>query len=60
MQNPGNEVAIVSKIGTGLVFYSLKLPAMMVLMISGLILDFLVQLPFMIGLYIDSRFKNIK
>jgi hypothetical protein len=41
-----------------IVFYGLKLPAMLVLIVCGLMLEFLVQLPFLICFYIDGCFKN--
>lgn len=41
-------------------FYYVKLPFILVLIIIGLVLEFLIELPFMIALYIDRYFRSDK
>ena len=39
------------------VFYCLKLPLILVLITGGLLLEFLIELPFMIAFYIDGGLR---
>lgn len=42
------------------VFYCLKLPFILVLILFGLLFEFVIEAPFIIAYFIDQRFRNKK